>query len=131
MYSTQPFEANSIYATLILGTLFWITVSAFCSGMLVIARESSDTCKDGILFRNMFLISFAIVECLFLFNIDKPVQPKNEHVIAHKVSYGSMLSSGKYPVREMYVVYKVPDGEVSFKMLEGTVYPDEAVLYRK
>jgi len=39
------------------------------------------------------------------------------------------VHGGKYSTDQMFVTYQVPDGDVSFKMREGTVYPDRVTLY--
>lgn len=63
---------------------------------------------------------------------DKP--PKNEQVIATKVKETENIatSTGKdkstFPV--MHVIYKTPDGEVSFRKRDGAIYPDKAILYK-
>lgn len=62
------------------------------------------------------------------FNVKSPV-PTNEPVTATLVE----RTTGKYPhdVNVAYVIYKTPDGEVSFKRGQGHVYPKTAVLYRQ
>lgn len=59
-------------------------------------------------------------------------RPKNEPVVATLVhTYESEIRSGKQLVSAEFVIYKVPEGEVSFRRTSGVVYSKEAVLYHQ
>lgn len=60
--------------------------------------------------------------------------PKNEKVIGELVGdYGVMRNTGGKTNRtyiQPYVVYRVPEGEVSFPRSEGALYPNRAIIYK-
>lgn len=59
-------------------------------------------------------------------------RPNNEPVIATLVhTYESEIRSGKQLISTEFVIYKVPEGDVSFRRVTGVVYAKEVVLYRQ
>lgn len=94
----------------------------------------------GYTYKEASAFPICMVALLFLaayhnsFNVKSPV-PTNEPVTATLVSGYETVerTTGKYPhdVNVAYVIYKTPDGEVSFKREQGKIYPKSAILYRQ
>lgn len=58
---------------------------------------------------------------------------ENQPVIAELIdkTYAETYRSGKYSsVIDTHVIYKTPDGEVTYQRSNGTIYPQQATLYK-
>lgn len=67
------------------------------------------------------------------YNSWKPVpEPSNTQVIGTLVDgYETVVSSGKRQNSPaMFIIYQVPEGEVSFRRQSGVVYPQRVILYK-
>lgn len=73
------------------------------------------------------------------FTTGEIITPKNEVIIAelqgfwgenHKETRQSGKTYTTVDVHNQFVVYKTPDGNISFKMHPNTPYPEKAILYR-
>lgn len=92
------------------------------------------TYKEAAVFPICMLALVLLPTYHYSFNVKSPV-PTNEPVTATLVSGYETVerTTGKYPhdVNVAYVIYKTPDGEVSFKRDQGNIYPKSAILYRQ
>lgn len=80
----------------------------------------------------IFSIAGAILMCsIGLFYA--PEQPSNIKVVATKVSaHSNFVRSGKHGTTLAgFVTYSTPDGDVSYRMGEGQVWPDQVILYKQ
>lgn len=111
---------------------FWLFAIAaiILASLFALAISNAITCNDRIVASILWVCFMAYP--FYDSYIKEYPRPKNEPVIATMVhSYESEIRSGKQLVSAEFVVYKVPEGEVSFRRTPGVVYSKEAVLYRQ
>ncbi len=87
--------------------------------------------------RTAKIVTIVQIFCVFAFFIayaaNEKNQPTNIPTPAKKVGmHSQQVPSGKYS-SEMagFVTYLTPDGEVSFRMSQGNIYPNEVVLFKQ
>jgi len=120
-YSFAPLvDPNTVHAGLV--------VTAAISGLLMLLiLVTLDTVKEKLIATVAWLLFLTPLS----YNSFKtePI-PVNAQVTGVKLKTGITQTGGKYSTDQMFVTYQVPDGDASFKMREGTVYPDRVTLYR-
>lgn len=135
MYTTVPLiDPNTVHTGFWLLFAMFFLIAAFCAAATI---EVTDA--EGKSIGKIVLVHIGIFTALMAypfydsFIYQRPI-PKNEPVTAHKVMFDSTtaMTSGKYPKQYIagIVIYKTPDGEVTFKTHDGMVYPDTVVLYK-
>ncbi len=113
--------------------VFFICSLIFC--LVFIATEDDDEYTRNIVRAFFFLIGSAV--CLYVgyeSRKELPVplnQPTEAYMVGHFES--NERTSGKYPKDYIAqnVVYRTPDGDISFKRKDGVVYAPKVILYKQ
>ena len=132
MYSFQPLVDYSQSHGLFYAAVVFLGVLAF--GLIGLFWDCA-VGRERLKFIIPVLILYAFLVGVTGISSYSSVAPKNERVVGEFVSYmaeGFREQSGKTKVdrHRLYVIYKVPAGNVVMAAGEGMIYPKRAVLYK-
>lgn len=142
MYSLQPFydpnqDHFGFWFVLIIVTIVFLCYLVLSRTMYEDEREDRrpKTIWAIITWTRAYIVIPALLSILaFTAHVSwKPVPgPSNTRVIGTLVDgYETVELSGKRQTSPtLFVMYRVPEGDVSFKRQPGVVYPKQAILYK-
>lgn len=85
---------------------------------------------------SVYVVGILMLVCVGYLSWTIGDRPKNEQVIADlvrgvEIIEPTVVSKGRVEaIPVMFVIYKTPEGDVSFRRKEGYVYPTRVVLYK-
>lgn len=133
MYSFQPLVAAAPdWLGVILGSALFLMIIGLGATLVILLTRKCRWLIVGIAAAIWLSIVWLMYNSLVL-SVDT-TPPENERVVGAFVSYlpsGEVVGTKvKQYKHRLYVIYRVPEGDVVLIAREGLIYPNRAVLYR-
>lgn len=129
-YSFAPYQSAPFVLIFIITTLIGLFIGMI-AGMIVISE--SDAYNEQ---RNFFITMGVVMGITYLIGMflyaNRTVYeniPVNGILVDQYAQQEYTTGKNKRLIDQAYIVYRVPEGEVSFRRGTGVVYPKEAILY--